>query len=214
MLGQMIRADSGRIEQFLNHQLSGVLRKEGSRWVADPRHSQGLRLHPAFLAAINHLSHLADVLYTDGGMGMSFALQGKPMRDVVQTTWTLNGQTHHYFNQRERWQRFTWPGRSDYPGARLSWTSVQSGERLFGDFSGNWGLIRLLEKAQATALDDVDSHYRLTLAAPDGLNLVWHLRTELGAGPLALLTLRDFVLPGQVFVVDGMPPDEPEGRRP
>ncbi|MBD8782430.1 type VI secretion protein VasK, partial [Pseudomonas fluorescens] len=29
MLGQMIRADSGRIEQFLQRQLSGVLRKEG-----------------------------------------------------------------------------------------------------------------------------------------------------------------------------------------
>ncbi|MBY8950238.1 type VI secretion protein VasK, partial [Pseudomonas sp. SH10-3B] len=37
MLGQMIRADSGRIEQFLQRQLSGVLRKEGSQWVADPR---------------------------------------------------------------------------------------------------------------------------------------------------------------------------------
>ncbi|NKZ98894.1 hypothetical protein GTA26_27110 [Rhodococcus hoagii] len=36
MLGQMIRADSGRIEQFLNQQLSGLVRKEGSRWVIDP----------------------------------------------------------------------------------------------------------------------------------------------------------------------------------
>ncbi|WP_455830598.1 ImcF-related family protein [Pseudomonas fluorescens] len=200
MLGQMIRADSGRIEQFLQRQLSGVLRKEGSRWVADPRHSQGLRFNPQFLTAINQLSDLADVLYTDGGMRLSFELQGKPVRDVVQTTFILNGDKHQYFNQKESWQRFSWPGRSDYPGVSLSWTSVHTGERLFGDYSGTWGLIRLLEKAQVTPLDDGDSRYRMVLKAPDGLSLVWHLRTELDAGPLTLLKLRSFKLPAQIFL--------------
>ena len=200
MLGQMIRADSGRIEQFLQQQLGGVLRKEGKRWLADPRHSQGLRFNPQFLSAINQLSDLADVLYTDGGMGLRFELQGKPVRDVVQTRFILNGETHDYFNQKESWQRFNWPGRGDYPGASLSWTSVHTGERLFGDYPGTWGLLRLLEKAQVTPLDDVDSRYRVVLKAPDGLNLVWHLRTELEAGPLALLKLRGFKLPRQIFL--------------
>ena len=203
MLGQMIRADSGRIEQFLQQQLQGVLRKEGNRWVADPRHSQGLRLNPQFLAAINQLSALADVLYTDGGMGLSFELQGKPVRDVVQTTFIVNGERHEYFNQQEFWQRFSWPGFSERPGARLSWTSVRTGERLFGDYQGTWGLIRLLEEARVTALDDSATRYRVVLEAPDGLGLTWHLRTELGAGPLALLTLRSFRLPQQVFLAPG-----------
>ncbi|EPN29921.1 ImcF domain-containing protein [Pseudomonas syringae pv. actinidiae ICMP 18883] len=203
MLGQMIRADSGRIEQFLQRELSGVLRKEGSRWVADSRHSQGLRINPQFLAAINQLSQLADVIYTDGGMGLSFELQGKPVRDVVQTTFILNGAQHQYFNQKEFWQRFSWPGRSDHPGASLSWTSVNTGERLFGDYQGTWGLIRLLEKARITALDDGESRYRMVLKAPDGLGLTWNLRTELGAGPLALLKLRNFTLPTQIFLNDG-----------
>ncbi len=203
MLGQMIRADSGRIEQFLQRQLSGVLRKEGSRWVADPRHSQGLRFNPQFLAAINQFSHLADVIYTDGGMGLSFELQGKPVRDVVQTTFILNGVQHQYFNQKELWQRFSWPGRGDHPGASLSWTSIHTGERLFGDYQGTWGLIRLLEKGRITPLDDGDSRYRLVLKAPDGLNLTWNLRTELGAGPLALLNFRNFTLPSQIFLNEG-----------
>ncbi|PIB60495.1 ImcF-related family protein [Pseudomonas sp. 2822-17] len=200
MLGQMIRADSGRIEQFLQRQLSGVLRKEGSQWVADPRHSQGLRFNPQFLGAINHLSNLADLLYTDGGMGLSFELQGKAVRDVVQTTFILNGDRHQYFNQKESWQRFQWPGHSDYPGVSLSWTSVHAGERLFGDYPGTWGLIRWLENAQVKPLDDADSRYRLLLKAPDGVSLTWHLRTEFDAGPLALLTLRGFTLPAQIFL--------------
>jgi len=202
MLGQMIRSDSGRIEQFLQRQLSGVLRKEGSRWVVDPGHSQGLRFNPQFLTAINQLSHLADVLYTDGGLGLGFELQGKAVRDVVETTFILNGEKHHYFNQKEIWQRFNWPGRGDYPGVSLSWTSVRAGERLFGDYQGTWGLIRWLEKAQVTPLDDGDSRYRLVLKAPDGLGLTWHLRTELGAGPLALLKLRGFKLPTQIFLTE------------
>ena len=207
MLGQMIRADFGRIEQFLQHQLGGVLRKEGNRWVADSRHSQGLRFNPKFLAAINQLSHLADVLYTDGGMGLGFELQGKAVRDVVQTTFILNGERHQYFNQRENWQRFNWPGRSDHPGASLSWTSISSGERLFGDYPGTWGLIRLLEQAQVTPLDDGDSRYRVVLKAADGLGLTWHLRTELGAGPMALLQLRDFRLPSRIFLEEGVEPE-------
>ncbi|WP_268797263.1 ImcF-related family protein [Pseudomonas huanghezhanensis] len=200
LLGQMIRADSGRIEQFLQKELSGVLRKEGNRWVADSAHSQGLRINPKFLVAINQLSQLADVVYTDGGMGLSFELSGKAVRDIVQTSFILNGQRHHYFNQKESWQRFGWPGTSDHPGASLSWTSVNAGERLFGDYQGTWGLIRLLETAQITPLDDGDSRYRIELKAPDGLNLTWHLRTELGAGPMALFVLRDFKLPQQIFL--------------
>ncbi|MHC6225424.1 ImcF-related family protein [Pseudomonas sp. X10] len=203
MLGQMIRADTGRIEQFLIRELRGVLRKEGSRWVDDPRQGQGLRVDPHFLEAINQLSHLADVLYTDGGMGLAFELRAKPVRDLVQTRLTLNGEQHLYFNQQERWQRFSWPGRTDYPGINLTWSGLYSGERLLADYSGTWGLIRLLEQAQVTPLDDRDSHFRLVIEAPDGLALTWHLRTELGEGPLALLALRGFELPQRIFLEEG-----------
>ncbi|WP_416425500.1 ImcF-related family protein [Pseudomonas sp. App30] len=203
MLGQMIRAGTGRIDQFLQQELGGVLRKEGNRCVVDPRHSQGLRVNPAFLAAVNRLGHLADVLYTDGGMGLGFELQAKALPELVQTTFILNGERLHYFNQKPSWKRFHWPGASDYPGASLSWTSVATGERLFGAYDGAWGLIRLLEQAQVTALDDSDTRFRLVLKAPDGIPLTWHLRTELGAGPLALLTLRGFSLPPRIFLAEG-----------
>ncbi|WP_051148055.1 ImcF-related family protein [Metapseudomonas resinovorans] len=206
MLGLMIRGDSGRIDQFLARQLGGVLRKEGHRWVPEAAQSQGLRFNPEFLAAVNRLNDLADVLYTDGGMGIGFELQAKPVRDVEQTTFILDGNRLTYFNQRERWQRFTWPGTGDHPGANLRWTSVKAGERLFGDYPGTWGLIRLLEQARATPLDDGHSRYRLVLQAPDGLGLTWHLRTELGAGPLALLQLRGFKLPARIFLEDGGTP--------
>ncbi|WP_447748217.1 ImcF-related family protein [Pseudomonas nicosulfuronedens] len=201
MLGQMIRSGSGRIDQFLKSQLSGVLRKEGNRWVPDSAHSQGLHFNPQFLQAVNQLSDLADILYTDGGMGMTFQLQAKPVRNVVETTFILDGVTLEYFNQMESWQQFTWPGGTDHPGASLSWTSLKGGARLFGDYSGVWGLIRLLEQAQVTPLDDSRTRFELVLKAPDDLPLTWYLQTELGRGPLAVLKLRGFRLPENIFDV-------------
>nr|WP_256595883.1 ImcF-related family protein [Pseudomonas sp. RW407] len=203
MLGQMIRADSGRIDQFIRTQLGGVLRKEGNRWVPDSAGSQGLHFDPQFLEAVNRLGELADILYTDGGMGLAFQLQAKPVRNLVQTTFILDGVTLEYFNQEESWQQFIWPGGADHPGASLSWTSARGGARLFGDFAGIWGLIRLLEQAQVTALDDSDTRFELVLTAPDGLPLTWQMRTELGRGPLALLQLRGFALPTNIFDVGG-----------
>ncbi|WP_152227546.1 ImcF-related family protein [Pseudomonas sp. SCB32] len=200
MLGQMIRSGTGRIDQFISSQLSGVLHKEGNRWVPDSANTQGLHFNPQFLKAVNQLGELADILYTDGGMGMTFQLQAKPVRNVVETTFILDGVKLEYFNQMESWQQFTWPGGTDHPGASLSWTSINAGARLFGDYSGTWGLIRLLEQAKVTTLDDSNTRFELVLTAPDKLPLTWYLRTELGNGPLAVLQLRGFTLPTNIFV--------------
>ncbi|MDT4815291.1 hypothetical protein FQZ97_483150 [compost metagenome] len=80
---------------------------------------------------------------------------------------------------------------------------MSAGARLFGDYPGSWGLIRLLEQARVTELDEGASHFRLEVPAPDGLRLTWQLRTQLGAGPLAMLQLRSFRLPRRIFLAAG-----------
>lgn len=132
---------------------------------------------------------------------MSFELQAKPVRSVVETTLILDGVTLEYFNQMESWKPFNWPGGTYRPGVSLSWTSLKGGARLFADHAGTWGLIRLLDQAQVRALDSSDTLFELVLTAPDKLPLTWHLRTELGNGPLALLQLRGFSLPLTIFEV-------------
>jgi len=80
----------------------------------------------------------------------------------------------------------------------LTWTSVNAGARLYGDYQGTWGLIRWLEQAKQQKLDE--GRYQLTFTTTDKQPLQWILRTELGKGPLGLLQLRNFTLPTKIFL--------------
>lgn len=77
--------------------------------------------------------------------------------------------------------------------------TTSSGTRLYADHRGVWGLIRLLEAAHVAPYAGSTSSYTVTWTAPDGNTLNYQLRTEMGQGPLALLKLRNFVLPEKFF---------------
>jgi type VI secretion system protein ImpL len=155
-------------------------------------------VNPAFLDTINQLAELADIIFAQGDAGLRFELLARPSRDVARTLLTLDGQENDYFNQMESWQSFKWPGNTYFPGAQLSWRGVATGMRLFADYRGNWGFIRLLDSAQVTQLDS--SRYQLIWQTADGGALQYVLRSELSEGPLALLRLRNFRLPEHIFL--------------
>ncbi|MFD3248005.1 ImcF-related family protein [Rahnella aquatilis] len=201
LLSQYLRNDTGRITQFVKTSLGGVLHKEGRRWVPDAISGQGLHFNPEFLNALNALSELSDVVFTTGDANVQFQLMGKPSRDVMETDLILDQQKVDYHNQLESWQPLAWPATQWKPRTTLSWVSVNAGTRLYGDYTGSWGFIRLLDNAQVTMVDN--STYKLAWKAPDGNTLNFMMRTESGAGPLALLRLKGFRLPQQVFVDAG-----------
>ncbi|HCQ0107468.1 ImcF-related family protein [Citrobacter braakii] len=203
LLAKYLNADSGRIAQFLQTRLKGVLHKEGNHWVPDSINSQGLTFNPAFLNAINTLSHISDVAFTEGNAGMSFELRPGTADGVMQTNMIIDSQKLTYMNQLPAWKRFTWPADTEAPGANLSWISTQAGTRQYADIPGSWGLIRLLDKASVKGYPGVGSSYSLSWKAPDGRVLNYTLRTEAGEGPLALLKLRKFHLPETIFSTTG-----------
>lgn len=210
LLAKYLNADNGRITRFLQSRLSGVLHREGSRWVPDSINAQGLTFNPAFLQALNQLSRISDVVFTSGEAGLHFELRPGTAADVMQTDLIIDSQKLTYMNQQPVWKRFTWPADTEAPGASLSWISTKAGTRQYGDMPGSWGLIRLLDKAQVSANPGISSSWQLTWQAPDGRPLNYILRTEAGEGPLALLKLRNFTLPGDIFIISDTPdvPDE------
>ncbi|ELY3595555.1 ImcF-related family protein [Cronobacter turicensis] len=202
LLAKYLNADSGRIAQFLQTRLKGVLHREGSHWAPDSVNAQGLTFNPAFLTAINTLSNISDVAFTEGNAGMSFELRPGTADGVMQTDMIIDHQKLNYVNQMPQWKRFTWPADTDAPGATLSWISTQAGTRQYADMPGAWGWIRLLDEASVAPYPGIDSSYSLRWKAQDGRYLNYTLRTVAGEGPLVLLKLRNFRLPETIFNVD------------
>ena len=209
LLAKYLNADSGRIAQFLQTRLRGVLHKEGNHWVPDSINSQGLVFNPAFINAVNTLSHISDVAFTEGNAGMNFELRPGTADGVMQTDLIIDSQKLTYMNQMPTWKRFSWPADTEAPGAVLSWISTQAGTRQYADIPGTWGWIRLLDKAVVSAYPGADSSYSLSWKAQDGRVLNYTLRTEAGEGPLVLLKLRNFRLPETIFSITDMAVSDP-----
>ncbi|MCU6194050.1 ImcF-related family protein [Enterobacter sichuanensis] len=209
LLAKYLNADSGRIAQFLQTRLRGVLHKEGNHWVPDSINSQGLVFNPAFINAVNTLSHISDVAFTEGNAGMNFELRPGTADGVMQTDLIIDSQKLTYVNQMPTWKRFSWPADTEAPGAVLSWISTQAGTRQYADIPGTWGWVRLLDKAVVSAYPGADSSYSLSWKAQDGRVLNYTLRTEAGEGPLVLLKLRNFRLPETIFSTTDMAVSDP-----
>lgn len=203
LLAQYLNADAGYLPHFLKNQLDGVLKREGRRWVPDKVNAQGLTFNPAFLDAINTLSQVAEAAFPRGTAGMTFELRPGTAAGVVQTGLIIDGQHLNYMNQMPAWSRFSWPADTQAPGASLSWISTQAGTRQYAELPGSWGIIRLLESAHSEPYPGLGSSYALSWTAQDGRKLNYTLKTEHGEGPLALLKLRNFTLPENIFILRG-----------
>ncbi|WP_396673371.1 ImcF-related family protein [Morganella psychrotolerans] len=200
LLAQYLRADSGRIQRFLETRLKGVLHKEGTHWVPDSTNAQGLTFNPEFLKALDTLSYISDVVFAEGEARLYFEMRPGTSDSVMQTVLTIDKQPLVYDNQVPDWQRFVWPADTVASGASLSWMSTKTGTRLYGDHRGVWGFIRLLENANVSPYAGNTSSYRIVWKTQNGQSLNYVLRTEMGDGPLALLKLRNFVLPDKIFL--------------
>lgn len=200
LMAQYLRPDNGRIQRFLETHLNGVLHKEGTHWVPDTTNAQGLTFNPEFLKALDKLSYLGDVVFANGEARLYFELRPGTSPNIMQTHLMIDKQSLIYENQQPQWQRFVWPADTVASGASLSWITTNTGTRIYGDYRGVWGIIRLLEDANIAPYAGSTSSYSVSWKTLNGQSLNYTLRTEMGDGPIALLQLRNFVLPEKIFL--------------
>ncbi|PCE27314.1 type VI secretion protein VasK [Paraburkholderia acidicola] len=166
-LARFLRPQGGLIAGFLGSQLAGVLELQGDQWVPAATGSAAVALDPAFLKALNTLQRIAGHLLAQGEPQYRFDFKPVPTPGVTDTLLTLDGQKLHYYNQQETWRAMTWPSNDPQSlGTRLQWQTEKAGTNKSFEFSGRWGLVRMLERARVEAVDDAT--YGLTWqAAPD-----------------------------------------------
>ncbi|WP_296224970.1 ImcF-related family protein [Ralstonia sp. UBA689] len=200
-MARFMRPDIGVLTQFVTTQLAGVVERQGDRWVAAQGANHGaLALDPAFLDGLNRLTRVATVLFPSGDAHLRFDLRAVPASGVTDTRYVFSGRELHYFNQKEEWVPFEWPGQTLENLSHIEWQTEQGGLRSALDAQGRFGLIRLLERAKVSQQDNARYLVTWTPDMSQAIALRVQLRSEAGAGPLDVLQLRRFTLPARIFV--------------
>ncbi|PCE33774.1 type VI secretion protein VasK [Burkholderia ubonensis subsp. mesacidophila] len=200
-MARFMRPDNGVITQFVATQLAGVIERQGDRWVVAQGANHGaLTIDPAFLTGLNKLTRIATVLFPAGDARVRYELQAVQTPGVTDMKFVLSGRELHYFNQKQEWVPFEWPGQSLENLSHIEWQTEQGGLRTALDSQGRFGLIRLLERAKVSQQDNARYLLTWTPDTSQGIPLKVQLRSEAGAGPLDVLQLRNFSLPKRVFV--------------
>ncbi|KML60492.1 type VI secretion protein VasK [Burkholderia cepacia] len=200
-MARFMRPDNGVIAQFVTTQLAGVVERQGDRWVAAQGADHGaLTIDPSFLSSLNKLTRVSTVLFPSGDARVRYELQAVPTPGVTDMKFVLSGRELRYFNQKQEWVPFEWPGQSLENLSHIEWQTEQGGLRSALDSQGRFGLIRLLERANVSSQDSARYLLTWTPDTSQGIPLKVQLRSEAGAGPLDVLQLRNFTLPTRIFL--------------
>ncbi|MBV8273420.1 MAG: type VI secretion protein VasK [Cupriavidus sp.] len=153
-LARFLRPQSGLISTFLTTHLAGVLELQGDEWVPSASGGQAVTFDPAFLKSINTLQRIANHMLSQGEPRYRFHFKPIPSPGLTDTLLTVDNQKLHYYNQRETWQAMRWPADNlQEPGTRLQWQTATAGTSKNYEFSGPWGMVRMLERARIEPID-------------------------------------------------------------
>ncbi|CAG2159146.1 ImcF-related family protein [Cupriavidus numazuensis] len=208
---QFVRPQGGRIQMFLSTQLAGMLELQGDQWVPTAA-ARDVRFDPEFLKFINVVQRIGARMMATGEPQFRFDIKPVATPGLTDTVLIIDGQRLHYYNQRETWQRMTWPaGNLQDPGTRLQWQSETAMTNKGYEFGGRFGLLRMLAHAHIEQVDGAT--YQIGWrAVPDAGAMAdrpeaakapeirFLIRSEAGPGALDMLALLGLRVPQRVFM--------------
>jgi type VI protein secretion system component VasK len=107
---------------------------------------------PAFL---RRAQELTDLLYGKDGsrLGITVSMRIRASAPYTKLTFESGGRKLTYFNARERWEDFPWPGR----GAVFH-TFLGANEGQYGYLDGEWALFHLMDDAKLTVSSEGEDY--------------------------------------------------------
>ncbi|WP_059410629.1 ImcF-related family protein [Cupriavidus basilensis] len=212
---RFMRPQGGVIPAFLATELAGVLELRGNEWVPAAG-AHGVTFDPQFLKFLNALQHVATHMLVQGDPQYHFEVKPIATPGLTDTKLTIDGQKLHYYNQRETWQRMTWPANTlQEPGTILQWQTLTAGTNKNYEYYGRFAFLRMLARGDVERVDAAT--YQIswpavldTRANPDDksdlpqrkpLMMRFLIRAEAGAGPLDMLALPGLQVAPRIFLV-------------
>ncbi|RMS74223.1 putative membrane protein [Pseudomonas savastanoi] len=116
-------------------------------------------VNPKMVSNIDKASSLGEVIASLSDRNNGFEIMLEPSAYFTDIIFTLDGQEQHYRNGKTSWSRFSWPGTTTAPGARLDVVTL-TGERItVFDYTGRWGLLRMNDSARVADLDGIQQRF-------------------------------------------------------
>ena len=156
-IARFVRPDSGLIAAFMGEQIGNLAEGKGlnETGTAPPQPLVSSRV----LASIDKASVIGELLESLADPENGFELMVTPSNAYTDIVFTLDGQQVHYRNGKVRWHRFVWPALAEAHGARMEVVTLEGKRVSVFDFSGRWGLLRMIESAHVTQLDEVRQQF-------------------------------------------------------
>lgn len=115
--------------------------------------------------SIDKASAVGQVIASLSDRENGFEIMLEPSARYTDIIFTLDGQEQHYRNGRTSWNRFSWPGTTNAPGARLEVVTLEGQRITVFDYPGRWGLLKMNDSARVNDLDTVQQRFSWQSAA-------------------------------------------------
>lgn len=166
----------GAIARFVDGTMGALVVRRGN--TISPRiwGNLGLTLNPDFMAGFSHWVGALDGA-SAAGSGSSpqtaFMLMPHPAAGTTEYVIEIDGQQLRYRNNAAQWANFVWPNAGGTPGARIVATTFDGREVEVINYSGRFGLEKLINSAER--MRKPDGSFQLSWSA-DGITVSTDLR--------------------------------------
>ncbi|MNF31020.1 hypothetical protein D3C84_117720 [compost metagenome] len=156
-LQRFVDPESGLLPNFKRNEIGNLSGGEGLGMSSNSKATP--LVNPNMVNSIDKASSLGQVIASLSDRDNGFEIMLEPSANLTDIIFTLDGQVQHYRNGKTSWSRFSWPGTTTTPGARLDVVTL-SGERItVFDYPGRWGLLRMNDSARVSDLDGIQQRF-------------------------------------------------------
>ena len=156
-LQRFVDPQSGLLPNFKRNEIGNLSGGEGLGMSSNSKATP--LVNPNMVNSIDKASSLGQVIASLSDRDNGFEIMLEPSANLTDIIFTLDGQVQHYRNGKTSWSRFSWPGTTTTPGARLDVVTL-TGERItVFDYPGRWGLLRMNDSARVSDLDGIQQRF-------------------------------------------------------
>ncbi|WP_223595988.1 type VI secretion protein IcmF/TssM N-terminal domain-containing protein [Pseudomonas sp. A-R-19] len=156
-LQRFVDPESGLLPNFKRNEIGNLSGGEGLGMSSNSKATP--LVNPNMVNSIDKASSLGQVIASLSDRDNGFEIMLEPSANLTDIIFTLDGQVQHYRNGKTSWSRFSWPGTTTTPGARLDVVTL-TGERItVFDYPGRWGLLRMNDSARVSDLDGIQQRF-------------------------------------------------------